>query len=112
MYKDIENDLNIKVDPEELKRTADEAVAKINAYRKSLDVISQRISSSSSYWSGRGNEAFIRNFCQLKKNIENSVDEYEKYAKKLLDYSEVYIEVGKKTKMMAESISDENFTLF
>lgn len=98
----------VKVSPEDLKAKAEEAVKRIENYRTALNNMAKQMEGSTSYWKGKGGDAFRNDFRTKKTQLDQAIKELDNYPKELLKYVGIYSDVVASTTQTAESINELN----
>ena len=96
----------VSVDPAVLKETAERAFVQIATYRQGLEKIAGSVSSSADSWVGEAGDAFRAVFKAELAKVEESLDEFEKYPRELLEYEQIYSAAMEKAAGQVESVSE------
>lgn len=78
----------VKVDEQELEKTAENAKTKISKYKSKLGEMNSLIQETAAYWEGEGGDHYRKIFQTQKKEVDQMLSEYKKYTQELLDQSQ------------------------
>ena len=78
----------VKVDEQELEKTAVNAKTKISRYKNKLEEMNSLIQETALYWEGEGGDHYRKIFLTQKKEVDQMLSEYKKYTRQLLEQSQ------------------------
>ena len=84
--------ITLKVDPEQLKRTADEVTGMIQSLQTDLESLQTTVNRTGYYWQGQAAEEYRKNFAAQKDDTDEMLDRLRKFPPMLLQMAGVYDE--------------------
>lgn len=87
--------ITLKVDPEQLKRTADEVTGMIQSLQTDLESLQTTVSRTSYYWQGQAADEYRKNFAAQKDDNDEMLERLRKYPTMLLQMAGFYNEAEK-----------------
>lgn len=84
--------ITLKVDPEQLKRTADEVTGMIQSLQTDLESLQTTVNRTGYYWQGQAAEEYRKNFAAQKDDTDEMLERLRKFPPMLLQMAGVYDE--------------------
>ncbi|HCT91640.1 MAG TPA: hypothetical protein DF613_09735 [Lachnospiraceae bacterium] len=83
-------DIQLRVDPGELKAKAREVQGQIHHFESSFRRLSQIIQGTKGYWDGTASQTHQRQFADIQADMDGTIKKLKKHPENLLDMAKVY----------------------